>query len=342
MKPATEPAPRTTGHRVCVQVVQDKGCPKYRVVIGLYRFPTLAERSTYRVAIGFYRFPNPTYRVVCFAVFLYTCKRLRNKNPLFCREERNYSLVQDQRSKRRDAGIHQVTERDIFALTWIAEQYCISVKQLQRLLGRYPKATTKTPDTLSLSATRHAVERWLHLELIEPPRKILATHTPYLWLSRRGLAHLNLPYSYYQPKPSILAHLDAMNRIRLYVERFSLPTTWYSRRLLSRMSQSRPTPDAELHAGATIIAVQLVERLPLPALTLKEEIDTLQQLAARNYSSFWYFLHTETVASFRQALLPLDRELQERVVFSALDAQEEEARAHLDRLAQPTTQDSTV
>jgi len=251
-------------------------------------------------------------------------------------------LVQDRRSKRRDAGVRQVTERDIFALTWIAEQYCISVEQLQRLLGRYPKATTKTPDTLSLSATRHAVERWLHLELIEAPRKILATHAPYVWLSRRGLAHLDLPYSYYQPKPRVLAHLDAMNSIRLHVERFFPPATWYSHRLLILMNQSRPAPGAELHAGAAIIAIQLVERSRLHTLTLKEEIDTLQHLATRNYSSFWYFLHTETVPLFQHAFLPLDRELQERVFFYTLDAQEEEARAYLDRLTQPSTQDRAV
>jgi hypothetical protein len=257
------------------------------------------------------------------------------------REERNYLLVQDQRSKRRDAGIHQVTERDILALTWIAEQYCISVEQLQRLLGRYPKATTKTPGMLSLSATRHAVERWFHLDLIEAPRKILATHAPYICVSRRGLAHLDLPYSYYQPKPRVLAHLDTMNSIRLHVECFSPPATWYSHRLLICMNQSRPAPDAELHIGAATIAVQLVERSRLHALTLKEEIDTLQQLAKRDYSSFWYFLHTETVPLFQQALLLLDRELQERVFFYTLDAQEK-ARADLNRLAEQPTQDRAM
>jgi hypothetical protein len=76
-------------------------------------------------------------------------------------------------------------------------------------------------------------------------------------------------------------------------------------------------------------------------LTLKEEIDTLQQLAKRDYSSFWYFLHTETVPLFQQALLPLDRQLQERVFFYALDAQEE-ACAHLGRLAERPTQDRAM
>ena len=48
--------------------------------------------------------------------------------------------------KRRDAGMLQITERDIFVLTWIAEQYSISFDQLQRLLGRHAKQSTKRTD----------------------------------------------------------------------------------------------------------------------------------------------------------------------------------------------------
>jgi hypothetical protein len=140
----------------------------------------------------------------------------------------------------------------------------------------------------------------------------------------------------------MIAHLYAMNSIRLYFERFSFPALWYSHRQLVRMSNNRPTPDAELHIGTAVIAVQVMERSRLQALTLKEEIDTLQLLAKRNYSYFWYFLHMETIPLFQQALSTLDRELQPRVFFYALDAQEEEARAHLDTIAQPRTQDRAV
>jgi hypothetical protein len=48
------------------------------------------------------------------------------------------------RKKRSDAGILQITDRDINALNWISEQYCISFDHLRRLLGgKNAKAATK-------------------------------------------------------------------------------------------------------------------------------------------------------------------------------------------------------
>ena len=120
--------------------------------------------------------------------------------------------------KRRDAGMLQITDRDIFVLTWIAEQYSISFDQLQRLLGRHAKQSTKTNGLLSMSATRHAIDRWLQLALIETPRKILTTQTSYVWLSRRGLSQLGIPYAYYLPKPSTANHIYAANAVRLHLE----------------------------------------------------------------------------------------------------------------------------
>ncbi len=103
-------------------------------------------------------------------------------------EPKNY----EEPRRRRDAGILQVTERDTVALSWIAEQFCIAFDQLQRLLGRYAKAETKIPHLLSPSATRDAVNRWLQLGFVEEPRKVIAGHPPYIWLSRRGLSQLGL------------------------------------------------------------------------------------------------------------------------------------------------------
>ncbi|GCF08199.1 hypothetical protein [Dictyobacter arantiisoli] len=115
-----------------------------------------------------------------------------------------------EKKRRRDAGVLQITERDIFTLTWISEQFCISFDQLQKLLGRNAKQATKTEGTLSISATRNAIDRWLQLALIETPRKVLKEHSSYVWLSRRGLSQLGIPYSYYLPKPSTANHIYIM------------------------------------------------------------------------------------------------------------------------------------
>jgi len=61
--------------------------------------------------------------------------------------------------RRRDAGVLQVTERDMLALTWIAEQYCICFDQLRHLLAYYTPATIKDPESVAVSTARNAVER---------------------------------------------------------------------------------------------------------------------------------------------------------------------------------------
>ena len=106
--------------------------------------------------------------------------------------------MQDAARRRSDAGILQITDRDILALTWIGEQYAITFEQLRRLLGQH--STTATKATLSVSATRNALQRWQQLGFIEQPRKLRAEHSSYIWLSRKGLSQIGLPYPYYEPK----------------------------------------------------------------------------------------------------------------------------------------------
>jgi hypothetical protein len=229
--------------------------------------------------------------------------------------------AQDLSGKRRDAGIRQVTERDVLVLTWIAEQYCISFDQLQHLLGTSAKATTKTPNKLSISATRNAVSRWLELGYIDPPRKIIAEHQPYLWLSRRGLTQLTLPYPYYQPRPASVKHIYTLNRVRLYIQTREQQVIWRAQRTFSTTTERRPFPDAELrrpHAPST--AIQVLER-PLAPVTLHDELQALSILLNR-YSCLWYVLHVDVQPMMQQALATFPQEQQQRVLFYDLTMQE--------------------
>jgi hypothetical protein len=88
--------------------------------------------------------------------------------------------MQEERARRRDAGILQVTERDIQALSWIAEQLCISYDQVQCLLALLSPATTKRPDKMAPSTAQNAIERWLQLGYIGVPRKIIREHSTYI------------------------------------------------------------------------------------------------------------------------------------------------------------------
>ena len=225
------------------------------------------------------------------------------------------------KKQRRDAGILQITERDILALTWIAEQLSIPFDQLQRLLGRNAKQATKTPGMLSISATRHALDRWLQLALIETPRKVLNEHATYIWLSRRGISQLGLAYSYYLPRPSTAAHIYAVNAVRLHLENQGLFSLWQSERMLV---VSTPTPDAEIRIGLQSVAVRILERDIKHDITLQDEVTRLLTFTDR-YTRVWYFTLTTNVTLLRQAMKHLDQERQQenlsQVTFYSLDAQ---------------------
>ncbi len=241
--------------------------------------------------------------------------------------ERNFITNPDP-PRRRDAGILHITERDITCLTWMSEQFCISFDHLRRLLGLHAKAITKAPGVLSVSSTRDTIERWLQLELIEPPRKVIAEHPPYLWVSRRGITHLGLPASYYEPRPATIRHLYAVNAVRLALESYRLRCSWTSYRTLRRQAQARPTPDAELRAHTLpLIAVRTIERPLHHPVMIQDELTTMQALAAR-YTHLWYFVHAQAYTPLLQALsdhdaaATSDEQLTPRAVWYTLDAQE--------------------
>lgn len=93
-------------------------------------------------------------------------------------------------SRRKDAGHIQVTERDLYALRWIAEQYTVHTRHLATLLGQRAKAVTKEHNCVTLSAVRHALERWQALGLVEEPYKFLSKDPAYVWVSRRAITEL--------------------------------------------------------------------------------------------------------------------------------------------------------
>jgi hypothetical protein len=235
---------------------------------------------------------------------------------------------QETKPRRRDAGILQITERDLSVLTWIAEQYCVSFDHLQRLLAFYSPGSTKRPDTLSVGATRNAIDRWLQLGYIEQPRKIIRSYSKHIWLSRKGLKELALSYSYYQPNPTTIPHLYAVNDIRLRLQQYHLSAQWVSHREAKRATGIYPVPDAELQREDTsLIALQVIERLTSP-VTLREAYATLEALAQRRranhycYTYLWYFFHTDVLSSFSEMRKNMAREIQNRLVFSTLEAKE--------------------
>ncbi|HLI08879.1 MAG TPA: hypothetical protein VKV40_20115 [Ktedonobacteraceae bacterium] len=205
--------------------------------------------------------------------------------------------------RRSDAGNLQVTDRDILVLTWNGEQYACTFAHLQRLLAEHSPEEGK--DLLSISATRNAVQRWLYLGLIEEPRKFRAGQTKYIWLSRRGLSEIGLPYPYYVPKLKSLAHIHAVNEVRLAIQGSNV---WIPKRTL-RIAAAREggediagLPDAEFYERSrTPVAIVVVEKPES-----EKDLVTLIDKVLKRYDSLRCYIHRDNVEVMRSIRAAFD------------------------------------
>jgi len=145
-------------------------------------------------------------------------------------------LEQKDRKPRRDAGIPRMQDRDIQALRWIGEQGAASVDHLRDLLGRMSEWETDEPGRLSVTRVRHIIEdRWEPAQMVSV-ENILGKK--WVWLTRRAMNRVALPFSHNRPADITINHLDSINRVRLYQEKLywskKLPGSWESTRMIER------------------------------------------------------------------------------------------------------------
>ena len=114
------------------------------------------------------------------------------------------------RKRRSDYGTIQTTDRDIALLTWIAEQYAIRFDQLHYLVNRYKG------EDVTESNIKWLINRWRTAGWVDK-RKIVYGEPGWIWLSKDGLKAMELPYPQWEPKPGRMAHIHAVNAVRLFV-----------------------------------------------------------------------------------------------------------------------------
>ncbi|PWU23896.1 hypothetical protein C5B42_01380 [Candidatus Cerribacteria bacterium 'Amazon FNV 2010 28 9'] len=216
------------------------------------------------------------------------------------------------RKRRSDAGIIMWTERDIYAVTWIGQQYAIRLDHLQVLLGLYAGSGT----ALSMGGTRKLVARWKRAGWVEAKR-LRASEPLWVWPTRLGLRQMGLPYVYRNMEQSLddLTHLAAINEIRLYADE-ELAADWMSERQLfqevGRISGKDllHRPDALMQwSDGDLIAIEAELSLKKPMdlaenlmelvrgrgyLRLKTEhgaakARTMSQGMKSKYNDIWYF-----------------------------------------------------
>lgn len=204
--------------------------------------------------------------------------------------------TEEQRKKpRSDKGKVKVTARDKEILTFVGQQYAITLDQLQLLLAKYRVRTDLEIDRVSRSAALKVVNRWKAFEWVEyePLSKFQEN---YIWLSAKGLKALGFEYRYRVPSQNMGEHYFWVTQVRLY---FMLSKKnqgrfegWIPERELDRENEFKVKgekythlADGELfHDGRRIaIEVELTKKDPQ---TLK---GIFTQLADR-YERVYYFV----------------------------------------------------
>ena len=164
-----------------------------------------------------------------------------------------------EKRRRRDAGEVRLTERDLWALRWIGEQYAVRMDQLSGLLGSQPGGETSLAGVLSERRTRRVVERWRRAKLVET-QKILYAEPGWVWLTRTGLRAVGLEVKYLAPRPMWLNHVYWCGQVRRMLEADQPELRWRSERLLYAFGSGRDPhhlPDAEILDDTVIVAVEV-------------------------------------------------------------------------------------
>lgn len=201
------------------------------------------------------------------------------------------------RKPRSDKG-PRLTDRDLDALEWIAQQYAVSFDHLGILLARlmdYSEYAQKpiTPGELTDKRTAKIVRRWERLGLVERGW-ILHDDPAWVWLTPAGLQTVADELGElrsYTPTPAKINHIYWCNHARLYVEQKRNDAEWLSERQVranhkSERGVKRPhTPDAVITSNGHQIALEV----ELSTKTYSRLDKILEELAESDYHTVWYF-----------------------------------------------------
>jgi hypothetical protein len=209
-----------------------------------------------------------------------------------------------------------LTDRDLWALRWIGEQYAVRMDQLGRLLGSQPGGETSVEGVLSERRTRRVVERWTRAGLVET-RKILYAEPGWVWLSRAGLRAVGLQVKYLAPRPMWLSHVFWCGEVRRGLEARAGNLEWRSERLLHTFGSERNPhhlPDAEILSGNATVAVE-VELTPKH---LKRLVDIVAW-HSHDYQQTRYYAAPAAERGVRRAIEKLTPDQQRRLEVLPLD-----------------------
>ena len=178
--------------------------------------------------------------------------------------EHGVKLAEQVEIKRRsDYGQVVLNRRDFDILLWMGEQFAIRFDHVQKLAGKLSEnQSAVSEEGLSYKATHRITSRWVRAGLVERKR-IFMEEPLWLWLTPKGVDAIGLDLDKRPPALSRLAHIHAVNAVRLRVEeRIGDKARWIGEReanvLRKRDNKNKHLVDGELeYVDGHIVAIEV-------------------------------------------------------------------------------------
>jgi hypothetical protein len=143
-------------------------------------------------------------------------------------------------------GSHEVLRRrDLELVGWLGEQYAARTDQIEVLLGCGPRTVQRVIARLrdnGLITTRRL--------LVGEPAWVIPTST--------GLRAAGQSFGAWQPRIGLLAHVAAVNDVRLHIQARSPESEWVPERLLARERQAgEHLPDGVVITEGQRVAIEV-------------------------------------------------------------------------------------
>jgi hypothetical protein len=126
----------------------------------------------------------------------------------------------------RRGGHETLRRRDIDTLVWLGEQYGARVDQLEILLDCGPRTVQRVIGRLRDAG-------------LVTTRRLLVGEPTWAIPTSSGLRAAGHAFGAWQPRIGLLAHVTAVNDVRLHVQARSPKSEWVCERLLARERESR-------------------------------------------------------------------------------------------------------
>jgi hypothetical protein len=172
--------------------------------------------------------------------------------------------------RRRACGT--LRRRDLALLLWLGEQYAARTDQLQALLGCGPRSVQRV-----LARLRETGMVTVGRLLVGEPAWVTPTAA--------GLRAAGSCFSVWQPRVGLLAHIAAVNDVRLHIQARSPASEWVPERQLARERHTgEHLPDAIVLHDSQRVAIEV-------ELTVKthRRVQAILDELTRRYDTVLYF-----------------------------------------------------